>query len=131
MAVGDAYITHDPLAGQGGNAASRSAWSLGELVVAHARAGGSFDEAFCVAAEAHLWEDERPVTEWSNAFLQPPPPHTIGLFVAAAQNQAIANAFADNFSEPKKQWALLSSADATAAFIASFGPPPAPPAASP
>jgi 2-polyprenyl-6-methoxyphenol hydroxylase-like FAD-dependent oxidoreductase len=124
LAVGDAHITHDPLAGQGANAASRSAWSLGELLVAHARAGGTFDEAFCADAEAHLWEDARSVTEWSNAFLQPPPPHAVGLFVAAAQNQAIANAFADNFNHPKKQWAVLSSPDATAAFIASFGAAP-------
>ncbi|MFS8072024.1 MAG: monooxygenase, partial [Byssovorax sp.] len=89
-----------------------------------ARTGAPFDEAFCAGAEAHLWEDERSVTEWTNAFLQPPPPHAIGLFVAAAQNQAIANAFADNFNHPKKQWAVLSSPDATAAFIASFGAAP-------
>ena len=69
------------------------------------------------------------MTEWSNAFLQPPQPHSIGLFVAAAQNQAIANAFGDNFNDPKKQWEVLSSPDATAAFIASFGAAPAPAAA--
>jgi hypothetical protein len=126
LAAGDAHITHDPLAGQGANAASRAAWSLGELLVARARGGDRFDEAFCADAEAHLWEDARSVTEWSNAFLQPPPPHAIALFVAAAQNQAIANAFADNFNHPKKQWAVLSSPDATAAFIASFGAAPAP-----
>lgn len=124
MAVGDAHITHDPLTGQGANAASRGAWSLGELLVAHARAGGSFDEAFCADAEAHLWEDARSVTEWSNAFLQPPPPHVIGLFLAASQNQALANAIGDNFNDPKKQWAVLSSPDETAAFIASFGAAP-------
>ena len=63
------------------------------------------------------------MTEWSNAFLQPPPPHLIRLFVAAAQNQAIANAFADNFGDPERQWGVLSSPDATAAFISSFGAP--------
>jgi hypothetical protein len=125
MAIGDAHITHDPLTGQGANAASRGAWLLGELVVAHARARGRFDETFCVSAEQHLWEDARAVTEWSNAFLQPPPPHVVGLLVAAAQNPAIADAFADNFSYPKQQWAVLSSPDATAAFIASFSVGPA------
>lgn len=129
MAVGDAHITHDPLMGQGANAASHAAWSLGEFLVARLRAGGSFDEAFCVAAEAHLWEGARPATELSNGFLQPPPPHAIGLFVAAAQNQALANAFVDNLSDPKKQLAVLSSPDATAAFIASFGASPVPAAA--
>lgn len=130
MAVGDAHITHDPLTGQGANAASRGAWSLGELVVAHARAGGRFDEAFCADAEQQLWDDARAVTEWSNAFLQPPPPHAIGLLVASAQNRAVANAFADNFNDPKRQWAVFSSPDATAAFIAGFSAAPAAAAAS-
>jgi 2-polyprenyl-6-methoxyphenol hydroxylase-like FAD-dependent oxidoreductase len=112
--------THDPLTGQGANAASRGAFSLGELLVARARGGGQFDEAFCTSAEQHLRDDARAVTEWSNAFLQPPPPHAIGLLVAAARNQAVANAFADNFNHPKQQWAVLSSPDATAAFIGSF-----------
>lgn len=107
MAVGDAHITHDPITGQGANGASRGAFTLAELVEAQARAGGRFDEAFCVDAEQKLWDDSRAVTEWSNAFLQPPPPHAIGLLVAAAQNQAIANAFADNFNTPKQQWAVL------------------------
>jgi hypothetical protein len=44
---------------------------------------------------------------------------------AAAQNQAIANAFADNFNTPKQQWAVLCSPDATAAFIESFSAAPA------
>ena len=125
MAIGDAHITHDPLTGQGANAASREAWSLAELLIAHARAGGRFDETFCVRAEQQLWDDARPVTEWSNAFLQPPPRHVIGLLVAAAQNPAIADAFADNFNDPKQQWAVLSSPEGTAAFIESFSAEPA------
>jgi hypothetical protein len=125
MAIGDAHITHDPITGQGANAASREAWSLTKLLIAHARSGGRFDETFCVRAEQQIWEDARPVTEWTNAFLQPPPPHVIGLLVAAAQNPAIADAFADNFNDPKQQWAVLSSPDATAAFIASFSAEPA------
>ena len=124
MAVGDAHITHDPLTGQGANAASRGAFTLAELVLAQARAGGRFDEAFCAGAEQKLWDDARAVTDWSNAFLQPPPPHAIGPLVAAAQNQAVANAFADNFNDPKRQWAVLSSPDATAAFIAGFSAAP-------
>jgi 2-polyprenyl-6-methoxyphenol hydroxylase-like FAD-dependent oxidoreductase len=125
MAIGDTHITHDPLTGQGANAASREAWSLAEILVAHARAGGRFDETFCARTEQHLWDDARPVTEWSNAFLQPPPPHVMGLLIAAAQDPAIANAFADNFNNPKQQWAVLSSPEATAAFIASFSVGPA------
>lgn len=123
MAVGDAHITHDPLTGQGANAASRAAWLLGELLAAHAHAGGRFDEAFCAQTEQRLWENARPTTEWSNAFLQPPPSHVLGLLVAAAQNQALADAFMTNFNHPDRQWEVLSSPDSTAAFIARFGAP--------
>jgi len=125
MALGDAHITHDPITGQGANSASRNAWSLGDLLIAQRAAHGRFDETFCIRAEQHLWEDTRAVTEWTNAFLQPPPPHAVSLLVAAAQNPAIANAFADNFNHPKRMWAVLSSPDATAAFIASFDAAPA------
>ena len=124
MAVGDTHVNNDPIVGQGANAASRAAWLLGELVVARARAGGRFDESFCVESEQQLWESVRPTTEWTNAFLQPPPPHAISLLVAAAQNQAIADAFVTNFNYPRRQWDVLSSPDATAAFIGSFAAAP-------
>ena len=118
IAIGDAHVTFDPLTGQGANAAYRSAWLLGELVTAHVRAGGRFDEAFCASSEERVWEVVRAAAEWTNAFLQPPPPHVIGLLVAAAQDQALADAFASGFDHPDQQWALLSSPEAAAACIA-------------
>jgi hypothetical protein len=121
IAIGDTHTAIDPISGQGGNAASRSAWLLGEMVTAHFQTGGRFDEAFCARAEQRLWEAVRAATEWTNALLAPPPPHVIGLFVAAAQNRAIADAFATNFDYTDRQWAVLSSPEATASFIASSG----------
>jgi hypothetical protein len=121
LALGDTHVTHDPIVGQGGNAASRAAWLLGELVTARALAGGAFDEAFCAEAERRLWEITAASAVWSNAFLQPPPPHAIELLVAAAQNRAIADAFVTNFNHPERMWAVVSSPAATAAFIAGSG----------
>jgi hypothetical protein len=121
LALGDTHVTHDPIVGQGANAASRAAWLLGELVTGHAHAGGLFDEAFCAQAEQRLWETTADAAVWSNAFLQPPPPHAIELLVAAAQNRAIADAFVTNFNHPDRMWAVLSSPAATAAFIAGSG----------
>lgn len=121
MALGDAHVAHDPIVGQGANAASRAAWLLGELLTAHARAGGRFDEDFCARAEQRLWERTAAAAIWTNAFLQPPPPHAIELLVAAAQNRAIADAFVSNFNDPDRMWAVVSSPAATAAFIASSG----------
>ncbi len=121
MAIGDSFVSMDPITGQGGNAAARAAWILGELVTEQARAGGRFDEAFCARAEERLWEAIRSAYEWTNATLLPPPPHVIGLLVAAAQNQALADAFMSNFNYADRQWAVLSSPEATSAFIARAG----------
>lgn len=118
LALGDTHVTHDPIVGQGANAASRAAWLLGELVTAHAHAGGRFDEAFCSQAEARLWEVTAASSVWSNAFLQPPPPHAIELLGAAVQSRALADAFVNNFNFPDWMWAAVSSPDGTAAFIA-------------
>jgi hypothetical protein len=124
LAVGDTHVTHDPITGQGANAASRAAWLLADRILSRAQEGGPFDGPFCVDTEERLWGTVRATAEWTNAFLQPPPPHAIGLLVAASQNRALADAFASNFNDPDRQWAVLSSPDATAAFIASFAPPP-------
>ena len=120
LALGDVHATNDPLTGQGANMAVRAAWVLGEALVACARDGGALDEAFCVDVEQRIWESIRPAVEWTNAFLQPPPEHVVSLLVEAAQNQALADTFVDNFNYPERQWAALSSPAATDAFLASF-----------
>jgi 2-polyprenyl-6-methoxyphenol hydroxylase-like FAD-dependent oxidoreductase len=113
MALGDVHVVNDPLLGQGANAASRAAWALGEAIIG----GGPYDEAFCQRAERHLWEGARAATAWTNAMLQPPPPHAIGLFVAAAQEKAVADALVDNFAVPERAWDAFSSPDGAAAFL--------------
>ncbi|WP_438024640.1 hypothetical protein [Sorangium sp. So ce233] len=77
------------------------------------------DEAFCADLDDRLWEALRPATEWTNAFLLPPPGHAVALLAAASHSQPLADAFATNFSYPDRQWAILSSPEATARFIAS------------
>jgi 2-polyprenyl-6-methoxyphenol hydroxylase-like FAD-dependent oxidoreductase len=121
MALGDAHVTHDPITGQGANAASRAAFVLGAAVVARAASGGRFDEGFCAETEERLWEATRAAAVWTNAFLDPPPPHVLGLLVAAARNKAIADAFTTNFDDPDRMWQSVASPEATAAFLAGFG----------
>jgi Styrene monooxygenase A putative substrate binding domain len=121
VAIGDAHVSFDPITGQGSNCASRSAWLLGDLVVAQLSAGGRFDEAFCTEASARIWASVRASAEWTNAFLQPPEPHVLGVLVAAAQNRTVADAFASNFDHSDRQWKVLSSPEAAAGFIASGG----------
>jgi 2-polyprenyl-6-methoxyphenol hydroxylase-like FAD-dependent oxidoreductase len=113
MAIGDVQVANDPLIAQGANTASRSAWILGEAILEGAR----FDERFCQRAAERIWAYARPVTEWSNFMLLPPPPHIINLLVAAAQDQAIADAFADGFANPLPAWELLRSPEHVAAVL--------------
>jgi hypothetical protein len=113
MAIGDVQVANDPLIAQGANTASRSAWSLGEAILE----GGSFDERFCQQAAERIWAYARPVTEWSNFMLLPPPLHIIDLLAAAARNQTIADAFADGFANPLSTWELLRSPERVAAFL--------------
>ena len=114
VAIGDVRAVVDPIVGQGANTASQSAWLLGDEILA----GGPFDEAFCNRVEARIWEYARPATEWTNATLQPPPQHAIDVFVAAAQNQAIADEIASNFNAPARNWAIFESPEGAQAFLA-------------
>jgi len=75
LAVGDTWIQNDPVVGQGANLGSDSAWVMAEAI-----SGASwFDERFCREVEERMWDFARPVTEWTNAALQPPPPHVVGI----------------------------------------------------
>lgn len=125
LALGDTHVTHDPITGQGANAAAQCAWLMGEAIAEHfgndATGGARFDEAFCQALEQRLWAWLEPVTAWSNAMLQPPPPHAVDLLVAASQTPAIADAFVSNFNQPERNWALFSSPTRMADFLADFG----------
>lgn len=114
VAIGDAWITNDPITGQGANLGSRSAWTLADAIAA----GGPFDETFCRRVADDMWHDAAPVTMWTNAFLQPPPPHALALLGAAAQHQAVADGFVRMFADPPRMWASISDPAATEAFIA-------------
>lgn len=117
VAVGDTWVQNDPINGQGANMGSYCA-----RVMADAIAGSSvYDEAFCARVEDEMWEYGSAVTQWSNAALQPPPPHLIGVFVAAAQNKQVADALVNGFTDPRTQWSRLASPAAAEAFVASYG----------
>ncbi|MCX5403906.1 hypothetical protein OHA37_08410 [Streptomyces sp. NBC_00335] len=116
LAIGDAWITNDPLTAQGANLGSHTAFALAELI---ASAAGPFDAAFCADASARLWDHARHVVEWSNAFLMPPPPHVQQLFGRAAGDKRIADAFVGGFHDPVAMWAVLSTPDGVDSFLKS------------
>lgn len=117
IALGDAHVTMDPLTAQGANAAGKAAWRLGGLIAGCVAEGRAFDAAFCALAERDLWNMLQPFVEWNNAAVGPPPPHVFALIAAAARNPAIAMEFTANFDDPRRQWEILRSPEATAVFI--------------
>jgi len=116
LALGDAWVTNDPIVAQGANFGSRCAFVLADAIMA----GPPFDEAFCRAVELEMWQVGRPATEWSNAFLGPPQPHLIDLLIAANTDQRVADAYLTNFNDPFKQWEILSTPESTSAWLKGF-----------
>lgn len=115
FAVGDAHVAVDPLVGQGANAASYSAWVLGEAIVE----GGPFDEAFCRRVDERRREFVLGVFDWTN-FMLAPQPHLFDLVGAMSQNKRLCDDFTENFNYPDRQWEHLRSPEETSAYIASF-----------
>jgi hypothetical protein len=114
VAVGDAWIVNDPITGQGANLGSHCAWVLAESIVDDA----VYDELFCRQVEERMWKMAGPVTEWSNAFLQPPPPHIVDVLASAAVDQAVADAVVGGFADPQAMWRRLATRQRAAAFLA-------------
>jgi hypothetical protein len=63
------------------------------------------------------------VTIWTNAMLQPPPPHVMQIIGAAGEIPAVATRFANGFSDPSdfQHW-FLDPAKAEQ-YLASFAQP--------
>jgi hypothetical protein len=119
LAVGDAWVVNDPLTGQGANLGSHCAWVVAEAILADT----AYDDLFCRQVEARMWDMAGPVTEWSNAFLQPPPDHVLEVLAAATADKAIADALAGGFADPQAMWRRLATPERAAAFIAGFREP--------
>lgn len=104
LAVGDAWITNDPLTAQGANLGSWCAFALaGEI----ATTDGPLDAEFCHATSELLWEHAKQVVDWSTAFLAPPPPHVVRVLAGAAADRRVADAFVGNFGDPVAMWRSL------------------------
>lgn len=64
-----------------------------------------------------MWAYAGPVTNWSNAFLQPPHPQVMELTIAAATHQAVADRVADLFDDPLAMVRVTASRESVRAFV--------------
>lgn len=117
LAVGDAQALHDPVAGQGANAASAGAWALAETLHEAVESGQPWDEAFCRQAAERSWEAVRATASWSNLLLLPPSAHMAQLLVTAAQHPALAQAVLNEMIVPDKAVVTFASPENCEAFV--------------
>jgi 2-polyprenyl-6-methoxyphenol hydroxylase-like FAD-dependent oxidoreductase len=115
VALGDAHVSMDPVVGLGANAASISAFALGETILE----GGPFDEAFCRRADERRLPGVLAHFDFTS-FMLAPQPHLFQVIGAMSQNPELANEFTDNFTDPARHLEYLSSPEATQEYLARF-----------
>ncbi|MGY4691456.1 styrene monooxygenase/indole monooxygenase family protein [Salibacterium sp. K-3] len=118
VSVGDAHMTVDPIVGQGANAASYSAWVLGQTILEEI----NYDIHFCEKVALRRWEYLSSVSNWVNFMIgsPTPEPHLVELMTAMSSNKEIANDFTNNFNDPIKQWDILASPERTKQYLNQF-----------
>ncbi|PJE96103.1 oxygenase [Streptomyces carminius] len=99
LGVADVVVANDPITGQGSNAAAKCAAVYLDSILE--RGEKPFDAEWMQATFDRYWETAaRHITKWSNALLVPPPAHVLELIGACGQYQALADRFANAFSDP-------------------------------
>jgi hypothetical protein len=98
LGLADAVCLNDPITGQGSNNASKAARTYLDAIVAHG--DKPFDAAFMQATFDSYWNYAQYVTGWTNALLQPPPPHVLNLLGAAQSFPVLAKRIANGFNQP-------------------------------
>jgi len=71
------------------------------------------------AAEDFWSSTARAVTDWTNAMLQPLPPHVQQILGTAAGNPTVASRFADGFADPTDFDRWFMTPDAAERYLAS------------
>jgi 2-polyprenyl-6-methoxyphenol hydroxylase-like FAD-dependent oxidoreductase len=120
LGLADVVIANDPITGQGSNTAAKAADFYLRSILA--RGGEPFDEAWMTATFEGFWAAHgQAVTMWTNAMLQPLPPHMQQLLAAAAGHPAVARRLANGFSDPNDFGTWLMDPDKAAAYLSEMG----------
>ena len=98
LGLADAVCLNDPITGQGSNNASKAAKVYMDAILAHG--DKPFDAAFMQATFDRYWDYAQYVTGWTNALLQPPPPHVLNIMGSAQAYPTLARRIANGFDNP-------------------------------
>lgn len=116
LGMADVVVANDPIVGQGSNNASKcAAIYLSSILEQGDR---PFDEEFMQRTFDAFWDDVQYSTTWSNAMLQPPPPHALQLLGAGGEHQELADRFANGFNNPKDLFEWFMDPEKGEAYLA-------------
>jgi Styrene monooxygenase A putative substrate binding domain len=115
LGMADVVVANDPITGQGSNNACHCAETYLTEMLAH---DGPFDRAWMERTFEKYWEYAQHVTNWTNALLQPPPPHVLEIIGAAGQHPAVAKRFVNGFADPTDFQHWFMTPDKAAAYLA-------------
>ncbi|MFG1656337.1 styrene monooxygenase/indole monooxygenase family protein [Micromonospora chersina] len=107
LGMADVVVANDPITGQGSNTAAKCASAYLGSILEHG--DRPFDRDWMTRTFEGFWAATgEAVTGWTNAMLQPLPPHVQQLLGAAAGNPVVARRFANGFSDPNdfRDWFL-------------------------
>lgn len=118
MALGmaDVVVANDPITGQGSNNAGKCAAIYLKAILDHG--DRPYDADFMRATFDAYWDYAQYPTTWTNAMLQPPPPHVVEILGAAGQHQPVADRFANGFNDPRDFFEWFMDPAKTAAYLA-------------
>lgn len=118
--MADVVVANDPITGQGSNNATHCAEMYLQDILAH---DGPFDRAWMERTFERYWDYAKHVTDWTNAMLQPPPPHVLEIIGAASQNPVVARRFVNGFADPTDFQHWFMDPEKAAAFLAEASVP--------
>src|SRR5262249_16034334 len=106
MALGDTAETHDPIAAQGANTASKMAHHVLQRIIAHDN--HPFDADWMNDVFEEYWEAKgKYMYAFTRALLEPITPAAAEVLQSGTQMPAIADAFFTNFDNPQDYWPWL------------------------
>jgi len=113
--MADAVVLNDPITGQGSNNAAKCA----RLYLKRILDNGDkpFDRAWMQQTFDEYWNYAQFVTGWTNAMLQPPPPHVINILVAAQSKPKVGSAFVNGFDDPRTFFPWLADPAEAEKFV--------------
>lgn len=119
MPIGDTATTFDPIGGQGGNFASRSAKFVADAIIA--KAEGPFDEAWMTTVNEELWERHgRASYTFNNLLLEPLQEAGQTVLMTAAGNEQAGHDFFNGFPHPEKVLPALQDIELAREFAARY-----------